>query len=181
MPDNMYSCISYDEPSVGIPLPATMTLPRSSSPLFSEFSPADSSVSFGSSLDSCYDPQSPESYLNLPPCQRQNSPGSTGTDRTEDLGSSDDSDLQEKPPKKARGRKRGPSKVPGQEVVKQRRVAANARERRRMLSLNVAFDKLRDVVPAFSSDRKLSKYETLQMAQSYISALQELLTRDPVT
>ncbi len=49
-----------------------------------------------------------------------------------------------------------------------------------MNSLNVAFDQLREVVPAFSSDRKLSKYETLQMAQSYISALQELLKRDPV-
>ena len=66
------------------------------------------------------------------------------------------------------------------EVQKHRRTAANARERRRMNSLNVAFDRLREVVPAFSNDRKLSKYETLQMAQSYINALQELLKRDPV-
>lgn len=63
-------------------------------------------------------------------------------------------------------------------VVKKRRLAANARERRRMHSLNVAFDKLRGVVPSIGNDRKLSKYETLQMAQSYITALSELLLRD---
>lgn len=66
----------------------------------------------------------------------------------------------------------------GPEIVKRRRIAANARERRRMNSLNDAFDKLRDVVPALGSDRKLSKFETLQMAQTYISALNELLSRD---
>ncbi|GAB6032859.1 hypothetical protein CHUAL_012058 [Chamberlinius hualienensis] len=63
-------------------------------------------------------------------------------------------------------------------VMKKRRLAANARERRRMNSLNDAFDKLRDVVPSLGNDRKLSKYETLQMAQTYISALLELLQRD---
>lgn len=60
-------------------------------------------------------------------------------------------------------------------VIKRRRLAANARERRRMHSLNVAFDKLREVVPALDGDVKLSKYETLQMAQQYIMALNELL------
>ncbi|GFU26891.1 protein atonal homolog 1 [Nephila pilipes] len=63
-------------------------------------------------------------------------------------------------------------------VMKKRRLAANARERRRMHSLNVAFDRLRDVVPSIGNDRKLSKYETLQMAQSYITALSELLLRE---
>ncbi|CAN7991524.1 unnamed protein product [Ixodes pacificus] len=67
-----------------------------------------------------------------------------------------------------------PTKV----VIRKRRLAANARERRRMSSLNVAFDKLRDVVPSLGNDRKLSKFETLQMAQSYISALSELLCRE---
>jgi len=61
------------------------------------------------------------------------------------------------------------------QVMKKRRLAANARERRRMNNLNSAFDKLRDVVPALGNDRQLSKYETLQMAQSYITALCELL------
>ncbi|KAK8781729.1 hypothetical protein V5799_016930 [Amblyomma americanum] len=63
-------------------------------------------------------------------------------------------------------------------VVKKRRLAANARERRRMHGLNVAFDRLRQVVPSIGDDRKLSKFETLQMAQSYITALTELLVRD---
>ncbi|XP_058446158.1 protein atonal-like [Malaya genurostris] len=64
------------------------------------------------------------------------------------------------------------------EVVKKRRLAANARERRRMNSLNDAFDRLRDVVPSLGNDRKLSKFETLQMAQTYIAALNELLSRN---
>ncbi|XP_034049399.1 protein atonal homolog 1 [Thalassophryne amazonica] len=61
---------------------------------------------------------------------------------------------------------------------KRRRLAANARERRRMLGLNVAFDRLRSVIPTLESDRKLSKSETLQMAQIYISTLSELLQQD---
>ncbi|XP_028932948.1 protein atonal homolog 1, partial [Ornithorhynchus anatinus] len=60
-------------------------------------------------------------------------------------------------------------------VQKQRRLAANARERRRMHGLNHAFDQLRDVIPSFNNDKKLSKYETLQMAQIYINALSDLL------
>ncbi|XP_023805209.1 protein atonal homolog 1-like [Oryzias latipes] len=56
---------------------------------------------------------------------------------------------------------------------RRRRLAANARERRRMLGLNVAFDRLRSVIPHLQ--RKLSKAETLQMAQIYISTLSELL------
>lgn len=67
---------------------------------------------------------------------------------------------------------------PAPEILKRRRLAANARERRRMNSLNDAFDKLREVVPSLGNDRKLSKYETLQMAQTYIAALNELLKRD---
>jgi Helix-loop-helix DNA-binding domain len=65
--------------------------------------------------------------------------------------------------------------APPVEVMKKRRTAANARERRRMNSLNDAFEKLREVVPSLGSDRKLSKYETLQMAQTYINALHELV------
>ncbi|XP_045890633.1 protein atonal homolog 1a [Micropterus dolomieu] len=72
-------------------------------------------------------------------------------------------------------RQRAPSSKPVGGVQKQRRVAANARERRRMHGLNHAFDELRSVIPAFDNDKKLSKYETLQMAQIYINALAELL------
>ncbi|KAG5841449.1 protein atonal homolog 1a [Anguilla anguilla] len=73
------------------------------------------------------------------------------------------------------GRQRAPSSKPANVVQKQRRVAANARERRRMHGLNHAFDELRSVIPAFDNDKKLSKYETLQMAQIYINALSDLL------
>ncbi|XP_077507308.1 uncharacterized protein LOC144116450 [Amblyomma americanum] len=74
-------------------------------------------------------------------------------------------------------RKSSEKTPPSQVVMKKRRVAANARERRRMHSLNEAFDRLREVVPSLGNDRKLSKFESLQMAQSYIQALSELLLR----
>ena len=67
--------------------------------------------------------------------------------------------------------------VPDQ-VLKKRRLAANARERRRMDMLNKGFDRLRTVLPGLGPERQLSKYETLQMAQSYISELTELLKPD---
>ncbi|XP_037638798.1 protein atonal homolog 7 [Sebastes umbrosus] len=62
------------------------------------------------------------------------------------------------------------------ETVTRRRMAANARERKRMEGLNTAFDRLRKVVPQWGQDKKLSKYETLQMALSYIMALNRILT-----
>ncbi|KAB5581635.1 hypothetical protein PHYPO_G00178040 [Pangasianodon hypophthalmus] len=62
-----------------------------------------------------------------------------------------------------------------QSVVR-KRVAANARERKRMQGLNTAFDQLRKVVPQWGQDKKLSKYETLQMALSYIMALNRILS-----
>ncbi|KAG7173699.1 heart- and neural crest derivatives-expressed protein 1-like [Homarus americanus] len=79
--------------------------------------------------------------------------------------------------KPLRIRRRQPKFVNG-EVKKKRRIQANARERRRMNGLNDAFERLREVVPALGNDRKLSKFETLQMAQTYITALAELLKRD---
>ncbi|XP_046886063.1 protein atonal homolog 7 [Hypomesus transpacificus] len=62
------------------------------------------------------------------------------------------------------------------ESTTRRRMAANARERKRMQGLNTAFDRLRKVVPQWGEDKKLSKYETLQMALSYIMALNRILT-----
>ena len=69
------------------------------------------------------------------------------------------------------------NKSPPKDVLRKRRLAANERERRRMLSLNVAFDRLRQVVPGLGGDQQLSKYDTLQMAQSYIKALQDILDK----
>lgn len=68
---------------------------------------------------------------------------------------------------------------PSPTVMKRRRLAANARERRRMNGLNEAFDRLREVIPSLGADHKLSKFETLQMAQTYISALCDLLQNAP--
>lgn len=62
-------------------------------------------------------------------------------------------------------------------VLRRRRQAANARERKRMNGLNEAFNRLREVVPAPAVEQKLSKFETLQMAQTYIMALCELLQK----
>ena len=64
-------------------------------------------------------------------------------------------------------------------VQKKRRLAANARERKRMTSLNDAFEKLREILPTTASDgqdsKPISKMDALQMAQAYIKELSSLL------
>lgn len=62
-------------------------------------------------------------------------------------------------------------------VWKKRRLAANARERKRMEHLNDAFDRLRNYLPKLENNQKLSKHETLQMAQTYITELDQLLKK----
>ena len=67
--------------------------------------------------------------------------------------------------------------------VKKRRRDANARERKRMNGLNDAFERLRKVVPGLKEsvgekDKKLSKMETLQMANLYIQHLYQVLSSD---
>lgn len=81
-------------------------------------------------------------------------------------------DLTDKDGKK-KNRRSGNKKV-SVEVMKKRRQDANARERRRMQNLNKAFDRLRKVLP-YPNDKQFSKFETLQMAQSYIIALHDQL------
>lgn len=76
------------------------------------------------------------------------------------------------PPCAVAAERTGPGRL---ESAARRRLAANARERRRMQGLNTAFDRLRRVVPQWGQDKKLSKYETLQMALSYIVALTRIL------
>ena len=60
----------------------------------------------------------------------------------------------------------------------QRRILANARERSRVHKLGEAFRLLRNAIPSFSMDQKLSKLSTLRIAVSYISALASLLDFD---
>lgn len=62
-------------------------------------------------------------------------------------------------------------------IWKKRRIAANARERKRMEHLNDAFDRLRQYLPKLENNQKLSKHETLQMAQTYITELDQLLKK----
>ena len=57
------------------------------------------------------------------------------------------------------------------EIRGKRRQAANARERKRVNKITDAFERLREHVPHLIKDRKLSKFETLQMAMAYIDAL----------
>ena len=72
-------------------------------------------------------------------------------------------------------------------VRQKRRLAANARERKRMTSLNDAFARLRAILPAkqvrsdevtIDKSKELSKMEALQMAQAYIAQLVEVLNEN---
>ncbi|KAJ1187844.1 hypothetical protein NDU88_004612 [Pleurodeles waltl] len=58
---------------------------------------------------------------------------------------------------------------------KVQRQAANVRERRRMLSINSAFEELRGHVPTFPYEKHLSKIDTLRLAIAYIALLSDIL------
>ncbi|XP_077867382.1 neurogenin transcription factor isoform X1 [Saccoglossus kowalevskii] len=60
-------------------------------------------------------------------------------------------------------------------IKKNRRLKANDRERNRMHTLNEALDGLRNVLPKFPDDTKLTKIETLRFAHNYIWALSQML------
>jgi Helix-loop-helix DNA-binding domain len=81
--------------------------------------------------------------------------------------------------RKKGGRKKN-LRPPSPLILKQRREAANARERKRMNGLNDAFERLREVVPNMTTEQKLSKIETLRMAQAHIKALASLLAEDSI-
>ncbi|XP_043193590.1 pancreas transcription factor 1 subunit alpha-like [Amphibalanus amphitrite] len=58
------------------------------------------------------------------------------------------------------------------------RHAANMRERRRMQSINDAFEGLRTHIPTLPYEKKLSKVDTLRLAIGYISFLGEMISSD---
>ncbi|PVD30191.1 hypothetical protein C0Q70_09453 [Pomacea canaliculata] len=65
-------------------------------------------------------------------------------------------------------------KPPVKKVMQRR--AANLRERRRMKSINDAFEALRTCIPArVQAERRLSKVDTLRLAIRYIGYLSDLL------
>ncbi|XP_062435344.1 pancreas transcription factor 1 subunit alpha-like [Rhea pennata] len=58
---------------------------------------------------------------------------------------------------------------------KVQRHAANIRERKRMLSINSAFDEVKCHVPTFPYEKRLSKIDTLRLAIAYIALLSDIL------
>ncbi|XP_026465046.1 pancreas transcription factor 1 subunit alpha-like [Ctenocephalides felis] len=58
------------------------------------------------------------------------------------------------------------------------RQAANLRERKRMQSINEAFEGLRAHVPTLPYEKRLSKVDTLRLAIGYINFLAELVRTD---
>ncbi|XP_070545621.1 neurogenin-1-like [Ptychodera flava] len=74
---------------------------------------------------------------------------------------------------KTRCKNRSPACVT--RIKKNRRLKANDRERNRMHTLNEALDGLRNVLPKFPDDTKLTKIETLRFAHNYIWALSQML------
>ncbi|WKY07146.1 hypothetical protein Q1695_006953 [Nippostrongylus brasiliensis] len=76
--------------------------------------------------------------------------------------------------RKYRCRKRSPATIERARVV--RRDKANARERRRMNSLNDALEHLRTILPSVPDEPKMTKIETLRVAQGYITYLASVLS-----
>lgn len=74
----------------------------------------------------------------------------------------------------------GPNGRPKRKRVinKEQRSAANIRERRRMSTLNDAFAGLRDRVPTFTYEKKISRIETLKLAIEYIQFMSEVVEKD---
>lgn len=58
------------------------------------------------------------------------------------------------------------------------REAANLRERRRMQSINDAFEGLREHIPTLPYEKRLSKVDTLKLAIGYIGFLADLVKSD---
>ncbi|XP_072390416.1 pancreas transcription factor 1 subunit alpha-like [Diabrotica undecimpunctata] len=88
--------------------------------------------------------------------------------------SSDQENLSEFKDRLHRHRRR--SKCPQQQI--QQRQAANLRERKRMQSINDAFEGLRAHIPTLPYEKRLSKVDTLKLAIGYINFLSELVRTD---
>ncbi|XP_077160108.1 pancreas transcription factor 1 subunit alpha [Paroedura picta] len=69
-------------------------------------------------------------------------------------------------------------RVRSEAELQQLRQAANVRERRRMQSINDAFEGLRSHIPTLPYEKRLSKVDTLRLAIGYINFLSELVRAD---
>lgn len=65
-----------------------------------------------------------------------------------------------------------------EQYQQQQRHAANQRERKRMKSINEAFEGLRAHIPTLPYEKRLSKVDTLRVAIGYIGFLAELVDTD---
>ncbi|VDM19080.1 unnamed protein product [Wuchereria bancrofti] len=83
-------------------------------------------------------------------------------------------DIVKRTKRKYRCRVRSPETIRRTKQI--RRSKANARERRRMHNLNEALEKLRRILPQLPDEPKLTKIETLRMANKYIYALRQILS-----
>ena len=59
-------------------------------------------------------------------------------------------------------------------MSRERRLIANARERTRVHTISTAFDALRQAIPTYSYNQKLSKLAILRIASAYIKSLSAL-------
>ena len=57
------------------------------------------------------------------------------------------------------------------------RHAANMRERRRMQSINDAFESLRQHIPTLPYEKRLSKVDTLKLTIGWVAVYKEILKR----
>uniref|UniRef100_A0A8D0EQD4 Pancreas transcription factor 1 subunit alpha n=1 Tax=Strix occidentalis caurina TaxID=311401 RepID=A0A8D0EQD4_STROC len=64
-------------------------------------------------------------------------------------------------------------RVRSEAELQQLRQAANVRERRRMQSINDAFEGLRSHIPTLPYEKRLSKVDTLRLAIGYINFLSD--------
>ncbi|VDO74894.1 unnamed protein product [Heligmosomoides polygyrus] len=85
--------------------------------------------------------------------------------------------------RKYRCRKRSPATIERARIVRRDKVSsppssANARERRRMNSLNDALEHLRTLLPSVPEEPKMTKIETLRVAQGYASYNVHYISRD---
>jgi transcription factor 1a len=75
-----------------------------------------------------------------------------------------------------RSSRRRRRRCPQQQI--QQRQAANMRERKRMQSINDAFEGLRAHIPTLPYEKRLSKVDTLKLAIGYINFLADLSKKD---
>ncbi|XP_017119985.1 pancreas transcription factor 1 subunit alpha [Drosophila elegans] len=101
---------------------------------------------------------------------------SSESDDEDDAYSSGFNSDQENTEKTRRSHK--PRRLKCASQMAQQRQAANLRERRRMQSINEAFEGLRTHIPTLPYEKRLSKVDTLKLAISYITFLSEMVKKD---